>query len=180
MSRLLLIVLLFAPFAALADGSIYRTTDAQGNVVFTDAPDAGSKDAEVVDMHRTNTAPPPEIAVLPAKKPQTEQSQLSSQVVTITSPPTETTIPNGPGDFTVSVSLDSDLDEEQSLQLFMNGEPSGEQQLSTSWHLSGVFRGEHSITVGVIDESGETITLSEPVTVYVYRPSVNAIHARPR
>ena len=45
MSRLLLLILLLFPLGSVAD-TVYRTTDAQGNVVFTDTPPANATPAE--------------------------------------------------------------------------------------------------------------------------------------
>ena len=52
----LLLSLLLISLAATAQ--IYKTTDEQGNVVFTDQPPEGVE-REEVELQRTNTAPPP-------------------------------------------------------------------------------------------------------------------------
>ena len=88
----------------------------------------------------------------------------------ITSPTDETTIPNGPGNFSVSASVAPAMGPEHNLQLFMDGSPWGEAQRSARWSLTNVFRGEHQLTVAVVDGSGETIATSDPVRVYVFRP----------
>jgi hypothetical protein len=61
----------------------------------------------------------------------------------------------------------------ESLQLFMDGEPWDLAQAGMIWDLTNVFRGQHDITVGVINTDGETLTMSPPVRVFVHRPSVN-------
>ena len=123
MSRLLLLAMLLASFNSAAD-SIYRTTDAEGNVVFTDAPNASSRPAEQVEIQRTNSVSPA-------------------------------------------------LQKYQGLQLFVDGEAWGSPQRDTLWDLTNVFRGQHDITVAVVNNAGETITVSDPVRVYVHRPSTN-------
>jgi len=169
---LALALLLIAPF--LAAESIYRTTDKDGNVIFTDAPPADAGSAEPVGLQRTNTAPPPpERPDLQTDEGEKSTAEEAPYSVTITSPASETSIPMGPGNFTVRVRIDPPLQKYESLQLFMDGEPRGGPQASVIWDLTNVFRGAHDITVGVLDRDGETLATSAPVRVYVHRPSVN-------
>jgi hypothetical protein len=56
----------------------------------------------------------------------------------------------------------------------MDGTPWGEPQQATTWNLTNVFRGAHDITVAVVDEEGQQLANSEPVRVYVLRPSINS------
>ena len=164
-------LLLLTPLAAAQ--SIYRTTDEAGNVVFTDAPSADSRAAEPVGLQPTNTTPPPR--AIPALKSPANAPELTrtSYAIAITSPANETSIPRGPGNFTVTVAIQPALRRYESLQLFLDNVPSGSSQASMIWDLTNVFRGAHDITVGAIDRSGNTIAMSDPVRVYVHRPSIN-------
>ncbi len=167
-----LFLLVVAPLVA-AQG-IYRTTDEDGNVTFTDAPPADSNAAEPVGLNPTNTAsPPPKMPSLRSTRTEPEAAREPLYRVVINKPANETSIPMGPGNFSVTVSLMPDLRKYDSLQLFMDGEPRGAPQASKFWDLTNVFRGAHDITVGVIDSDGETVAISDPIRVYVHRPSVN-------
>lgn len=172
MSRLLLIALLLAPLTGLAD-SIYRTTDAEGNVVFTDAPPANSTPADRVDIQQVNTVEPPQDLGLPPPKSAEEKAGIDSYNVTIISPENETSFPTGPGNFSVRVRVNPSLKKYEGLQLFMDGQPWGAVQRDTMWDLTNVFRGQHDLTVGVINNAGQTLAMSEPVRVFVHRPSKN-------
>lgn len=173
MARFLALVLLLISPLVAAQG-IYRTTDEDGNVIFTDAPPADSSDSEKVGLQPTNRAPPPpDVPAFERKTNETGEAENSLYKVVIVTPANETTIPMGPGNFSVSASLDPSLKKYDSLQLFMDGEPWGSPQPSGFWDLTNVFRGAHDITVGVIDGGGENAGMSEPVRVYVLRPSVN-------
>ena len=77
------------------------------------------------------------------------------------------------------VNVNPALRQGDSLQLFMDGTPRGEPQQGANWDLTNVFRGRHDLTVGVIDGSGETIVVSDPVTVFVFRPSTNFTNRQP-
>jgi Domain of unknown function (DUF4124) len=173
MSKLLLLALLLTSFASSAD-SIYRTTDAEGNVVFTDAPNASSKPAESVEIQRINTVEPPRIITpLPDSDTANEQPEVPARTVTITTPANETSFPMGPGNFSVSVKVDPALKKYEGLQLFIDGQPWGSPQRDTMWDLINVFRGQHDLTVSVVDNSGQVLAMSAPVRVFVHRPSSN-------
>jgi len=173
MFKLLLLGLLLTSFASTAD-SIYRTTDAQGNVVFTDAPNTSSRPAEPVEIQRINTVEPPQmITPLPDLDGASEEPEAPARTVIITTPENETSFPMGPGNFSVSVRVDPALQKYEGLQLFMDGQPSGSPQRDIVWDLTNVFRGQHDITVAVVNNTGKVLAMSAPVRVYVHRPSSN-------
>jgi Domain of unknown function (DUF4124) len=161
---------LLAASAALAQ--IYKTTDAQGNVVFTDQPPADGGQAEQVELHPLNTTPatPVRPRPQPAKAADAPKAQYQ---VSIQAPANETTIPMGPGDFSVIAATQPPLAGGERLQLLLDGEQQGEPQAGGSWQLSNVFRGARQITVQRQSAEGKVLATSEPVTVYVHRPSVN-------
>jgi hypothetical protein len=170
----LLLSLLLISLTATAQ--IYKTTDEQGNVVFTDQPPEGVE-REEVELQRTNTAPPPpERPAPPAEEQEEDNEEAEAAVeygVVITVPADETTIPMGPGNFSVSAVVRPSLGADDRLQLLVDAVPWGEPQTVPSWALTNVFRGAHDITVAVVDSDGKHLAVSEPVRVYVLRPSVN-------
>tara|TARA_R110002110_G_scaffold205066_7_gene417179 strand:- start:324558 stop:325079 length:522 start_codon:yes stop_codon:yes gene_type:complete len=168
MSRTLF-ALLLVPL--LATAQIYKTTDEDGNVLFTDSP--GGATTEKIELPSTNTTAPPPAGVIPPPEPAPSEEEARQYEVTITSPDNETTIPMGPGNFSVSAAVTPRLIEGAQLQLLMDGEAQGEPQASGNWDLTNVFRGAHDLTVAVVDGSGERVAQSDPVRVYVLRPSVN-------
>jgi len=174
MSRLLLLALLLLPLSGLAQ-AVYRTTDAQGNVVFTDSPPANATPADRVEIRPTNTVQPPQIPPRPvSENTPNAEAEVAAYTLTITEPANETTIPMGPGNFSVSVNVSPALRSAENLQLFVNGAPQGEPQRASTWSLTNVYRGQHDLTVGVIDDSGKTLAISPPVRIFVQRPSINS------
>tara|TARA_B110000503_G_scaffold104677_1_gene156152 strand:- start:13490 stop:14020 length:531 start_codon:yes stop_codon:yes gene_type:complete len=172
MSRLLLLALILVSFNGTAD-SIYRTTDAEGNVVFTDAPNMTFQPAEQVEIQRTNTVESPQINPLPDTETAGEPEAPPPYTVTITNPADETSFPMGPGNFSVSARVSPELKKYEGLQLFVDGVAWGNPQRDTMWDLINVFRGQHDLTVAVVTNAGGTQTISAPVRVYVHRPSTN-------
>jgi hypothetical protein len=171
MSRTLLLTTLL--FAFTASAQIYKTTDEHGNVVFTDSPPADSASTQKIEVRQPNTAPAPASQAAPPPASEPAEQEVTTYEVAITAPANETTIPNGPGNFSVTGSVKPSLSTELALQLFMDGEPRGEPQRSTTWDLVNVFRGAHSLTIGVVDQQGKSIAVSDAVTVFVHRPSIN-------
>ncbi|MDJ0877543.1 MAG: DUF4124 domain-containing protein [Halieaceae bacterium] len=168
--KYLLILLFCTLLGTTASAQVYRVVDEHGNVTFTDKPPG---DAEPVEIREPNTTAPPDTSVFPAPppKPADEQDESGGYQVAITAPANETIIPRGPGNFSVSATVSPSLGRDHMLQLMMDGQPREEPQTSTSWALTNVFRGEHNITVTVIDKEGKTLATSEPVKVFVFRPS---------
>jgi len=109
----------------------------------------------------------------PRRAAPSEKAAKSTYTATITSPANETIIPNGPGNFSVSATVSPALQGDHRLQLLIDGTPVQEPQKGGSWSLTNVFRGEHSLVVSVIDETGAQVTASEPVIVFVFRPSTH-------
>ena len=168
--------LVFAMLAALSSAQVYKHVDEEGNVTFTDQP---PPNATPVEIGPINTAQPPVIAY-PKKAPSEPQaSEGASYQVSITAPAHEA-IFHGGGSFTVSASVSPALRGVHKLQLLMSGTPHEAAQKASSWGLTNVFRGEHVLEVAVVDGKGGQVAKSEPITVFVFRPSANNRNRRPR
>lgn len=166
-----LLLLLLVPTLSVAQ--IFKSTDAQGNVTYSDTPQQGST-SEQVKLPQTNTLAAPQ-SPKATKKPSTSAEPNMEAVtykVAVTSPANETTFPMGPGNFSVTASVQPPLGDDEQLQLFIDGTPSGAPQAANSWALTNVFRGAHDLTVAVVAK-GKALATSDPVRVYVLRPSIN-------
>lgn len=170
MTRLLFALALLTPLSVAAQ--IYKTTDEDGNVVFTDRPSADSGTGERIELKPTNTAPPPPEVHRPEPEPEPEE-ELVEYSVKIVTPTNETTIPMGPGNFLTSAKIEPNPEPGELVQLHVDGIPWGDPQKNASWALTNVFRGAHDLTVTLLDTEGAPLATSEPVRVYVLRPSIN-------
>jgi hypothetical protein len=168
----ILVLLLLIPMANPAVSEVYRTTDKNGNVVFTDSPSPeDAANAEAVKVTPTNiTASPQNIPALEAKPKPLKGVPLT---VAITAPANDTIIPRGPGNFSVSAEAGTPLGENHRLQLFIDGAAHSEPQSGGQWELTNVYRGQHDLTVTIVDDSGESLATSSAVRVYVFRPSAS-------
>lgn len=164
---------LAAPVAA----QIYKVTDEEQGVIFTDRPgNVGStsgRNVEEVELSDTNTVAP----VTPTRPRSTstakaEPEESEAPTVSITSPGNESTIAMGPGNFAVSALAKPPLARGESLVLLIDGQPVGAAQTSSSWFVEGALRGPHDLVVQRTTSRGTTVAISEPVRIYVLRPSI--------
>ncbi|MBM69146.1 MAG: hypothetical protein CME43_06670 [Haliea sp.] len=171
MIRLLLLLSLLLPVATQASQPIYKSTDAQGNVVFTDKPPAEGTAREEVTLRRLNTQPAPDMSSAPAPRDIAPEAEPAvARTVTITSPADQTVIPMGQGDFTVEASAQPPLSSGEKLVLQIDGAPVGDAQTNGRWALTNVLRGGHDLTVVRLGASGAEVARSPSVHVQVMRP----------
>ncbi|WP_163835981.1 DUF4124 domain-containing protein [Spartinivicinus ruber] len=147
---------------------IYKTTDKDGKVVFTDKPEG--KPAESVELKKGNTIS------LPSAKPSTshrsgdsEQGGANYREFTIKQPDQDATI-RGSGNFSVLASISPNLRPGDSVQLYLDGKPYGNKQRGLLFNLNNIDRGTHSIVVKVLNSDGRVLK-SASVTVHIHRPN---------
>lgn len=175
-ARLLLCLLLGLGLATTAHAQIYKTVDKDGKVIYTDKP-RGDQPAEAVNLPPINTVPTESPTYLPGPARQ-EVPQTLHYEVDIISPRENVTIPPGQRDLGIAVTLNQPLAEDHWLLYFMNGELL-EETRNTNILIQDVFRGSHTLVVEIIDDSGNSLAKSAPVTVNVIRPTINRPQNRP-
>ena len=150
---------------------VYKITDEDGNVFFTDQPPA--VDAESVELHTIRplnaaaplAAKPVEAEAAPAEVPIPFETRIEL-------PADGSTIPMGPGNFSVTVSISPPLTDSEHLQLEIDGAPYGPPQKQLRWSLNNIYRGEHQLQVQRLHISRAQVDVSDTSTVFVLRPSV--------
>ncbi|TAL65630.1 MAG: DUF4124 domain-containing protein [Legionella sp.] len=173
MKKLILFLSLMTLCICAASAQIYKWTDAQGNVHFSDVPHDG---AEKVKINESQTFSPPKPingnnSTL-GTKDQTSNKPRSYTKVVISQPQNEATVRNNNGYLVVAVELEPDLTPGDNLQLLFDGAPIGEPQPNLSFQLNGIYRGEHTIAVQVLDPSGQVLNTSDSVTFFMHRARV--------
>jgi hypothetical protein len=157
---------------AVAATPVYQVTDEDGNVLFTDQPAAvDAESAEQLTIRPLNTAEPPPAATPDEPKP-TPAAMIIPFETRIEQPAHGSTIPMGPGAFTVTVSISPPLTDSEHLQLEMDGAPYGPPQTQHQWSLTNIYRGAHQLRVQRLQNSGAQLDVSDASTVFVLRPSV--------
>lgn len=164
-----LTLLLLLTLSVCTSAQVYRTTDSEGNVIFTDSPPPGSAATEQVDIKPTNTTPPPRVIDRSDQVKPEKPTKIASKV-TITSPADGDTIPMGPGNFSVSASTSPPLQPDERLVLEISGEIWGEPQAAGYWTVTNVRRGEHTLVVLRQSSESEEVIRSPEVRLLVLRP----------
>jgi len=166
-SRLLLIAALQLPIVAHAQssGTVFRSVDEQGRVIFSDRP---SDDAETVNVHPANT-----MRVAPSE-PRTISAQEAPPAVTgyaalrINAPPHDSLVRSNLGEIAVAIHIEPALQAGHRMQLLLDGSVAGEPD-SGSWLLEGVAPGSHILQLQILDQDGQIIFRSDSSTVHLQR-----------
>ena len=150
---------------------VYKWTDSHGVVHFSDSPHAGSEQLKIPDAQ--TFSPPvsntPESISNPGNTSVTENSTQYSKIE-IMQPINQATIRNNQGYVVVSVVLVPSLVQGDTLQMIFDGAPLGDPQPNLIFELSGIYRGSHTLAVSVLNEKGEVLKTSEPITIFMQRP----------
>lgn len=173
-SLVVAVLLVFVTLSPVIKADIYKVTNADGSVIYTDQPpdDADNASVELLKPTTTNRVPGLNIRNPEAVPTDTIDAKPEQKSVTIVSPQDQTTIPMGAGHFTVTADVSPELAPDESLELMMDGEPVGEATANPVWDLRFVIRGEHKLEVSRLDGGGNITATSDVITVYVLRPSV--------
>ncbi|MDI1351158.1 MAG: DUF4124 domain-containing protein [bacterium] len=161
-------------FFCTSYAQIYKWTDEQGVVHFSDHPHQGSEKIKIPEV-QAYSPPSPLKTEIPPIEPSSEKKDSAYQSITITQPLNESTIRNNDGYVAAAVQVLPDLIKGDNLQLLFDGAPMGEPQPNVLFQLNGIFRGKHTIAVKIVDEKGETIMTSDTITFYMFRPRVGMV-----
>ncbi|TFH87793.1 DUF4124 domain-containing protein [Billgrantia azerbaijanica] len=180
MAKVAWIVVMGLALAAQAGATtVYRTTDAQGNVVFTDDPERGG---ERVELEPVTVVPSREAGAAPRAQPETTQRPESApgrpfmpyDRFRIATPADEETLPTGAaGNVAVELAIVPPLREDHRVRLLLDGRVSQSALHTDAFLLNNLPRGEHVLQAELLDAGGEVRHRTEPVTLYVQRASVN-------
>lgn len=150
---------------------VYKTVDKDGNVVYSDTP--SNEQAKAVELK--------EITTMPADVPRETSSYTPqdngavSYEVNIVSPRNEVVIPPGQRDLAVAISLNPSLHQDHLITYYLDGELLQETK-STSIVIQDPPRGGRTLTVEIINQQGDVLGVSQPLTVNIIRTSVNKAH----
>ena len=145
---------------------MYKTIDANGNVIYSDKPTGPN--SEKIDVA--------EPIVVPRVIPQTRTVKVTppplaaptSYIVAMTYPTPEMHINPGTFHLPVQVSTEPTLHQDHRLVILDNGEATEELIIEY------IIRGTHVIQAQVVDAKGNVLGSSDAVNVYVHRPSINS------
>lgn len=176
--RALILLLALVP-GLVAAGEIYRSTDEEGNPLFTDDPP--DDDAEPVELDPITSVPPPETGD-GAEGQQGSggssggdgQGGPAYHGISITYPPADQAVRHNGGLVPVRVALepeDARLAEGHQVEILLDGDVRA-SGASLQVSVSAVARGPHTVRARVIDATGATVVTSPPVDFFLLRAAV--------
>ncbi len=169
MKLLLLAILVGFSFQVGAQTKIYKYTDENGIVHFTDkkpfadAPEEKLKSIVVIPAKQFDPAPNRRREMHKEK-----QAEKKFDNFVMVSPANEETLSGTGGNVLASVSLEGGLPKNYRIKFYIDGLPHGKVK-STSQLIADVVRGEHTIYAEMIDASTRRVILTTPKTVFFMR-----------
>lgn len=150
-----------------AGHTVYRSTDANGKVTFTDAPptDRPSIPIQIADP---NVLPAESVEASPEKKPDDKPAYKSCR---LTSPQPDQTYGNEVESLSVDVELQPRLQKGDRVQFYLDGAPWGEPIRGLHKQLFTMERGTHTVEAEVINADKRKLIASEKVTFHIKRTS---------
>lgn len=181
MSRIVLfavLTLLMNPVQAV----ICKQVDAQGVVSYSDLPrDKCTQPVTLPDYSRyapRPISPAPQPALLPSSEgkddTQTAQPFSGYTEMRIEQPAEGASVWNNEGKVPVAVFLSPALQPGHKIQILLDGQPAGPPFGSLAAALTNVDRGTHRISAQLLDQEGNVLKKTGPVSFTLHRTSVNS------
>jgi hypothetical protein len=146
-----------------AGKKIYKVRDEDGNVTFTDEPPE-DRDSEEVQLQKSNNMRMESVPTPSLPEPEEEEKAISYELE-VTSPANDGVLRHPTEPVPVKYSVKPAPKSGHQVQVLHNGEVVEGEALE--WPI----RGQHQVSVRVVDADGNVVSKSEPNTFFVHRPS---------
>ena len=170
---LALILGLAAWSATGAQSQIYRTVDANGNVVFTDVPPVnrqGQPDGTKVNVEPSNTYEPPVLAAPPSTSASSGGGGSSYySELAVVAPVEDATIRDNAGEVLIQAVSTPPLRSDHRMLLVMDGAPTEVEAVDGVFELTNVDRGTHTAGARIVNGDGVVQIESPAVTFHLLR-----------
>jgi hypothetical protein len=173
--RIALALGIIAALSLPAQAEIYKTVDEQGNVVFTDIPPReDDENAEQIIIENPNSfaveeaIPNADAWIVEPEEGEGEEPPFRYLALEIVSPADDEPIRENAGNITVITNLNPRLQRGHVARLLMDGDVVQEGP-QASFSLANVDRGTHTISVEIVNESGEVLIRSGESTFHLLR-----------
>ena len=143
----------------------WRWVDDKGVVHFSDTPRPG---AERVELQSAQGFAAPAVQDAPATAAAGDAEPFQYEQLEVASPIQDETLWNIETELSVRIAVAPSLRPGHALRLLVDGQSVTEEPVrATQFTVGGVYRGTHTATVTVVDQDGETLQQSDPVTFHV-------------
>lgn len=154
--------------SSLAFAEIYKTVDKNGRVTFSDVPPPNT-DAKPIELKSLNTTPPP--PPVPAYIPPNPKIDPDGYELHLLAPENGTTLLPNERSVTISARLNLPLQNDDMFAYKLDDKIIF-KTMESSYNLDEPPRGEHSVSVAIVDREGKSLAQSEAATIIVMRPPV--------
>ena len=174
--RIALVALLVLPLLAFAAGKpeVYKWVDDKGVVHYTDKPPSeNAKPAKLPPLQTYKGGTNPNLGKYDKPTPRTPAAAPGGAQLQLVTPAADETFHSGERTVPVAVMVTPSLVEGQQLIYLLDGVPQATPTTSTSFDLTNVERGTHSVSATLVDASGQQLGQSNAVTFHMMPPTVN-------
>ncbi len=187
-SILILIVSLLTLAAGSLAAQVYKTVDEDGNVSYTDQPPAdGSQPIKLKEISVVETPTYETPATAEADGTESEEDKPPSmrslrrtyRDFAIVAPLSEESVWHPEAPITVAWNTATPLQAGMTVSVSVDGN----KRISTTSSripVSGLERGEHTVTAQLLTDRNQVIATAEPVTFFVRQPNIYTNRPRPR
>jgi len=172
MIRFLLLTLFTLSIATPVIGStakIYVWVNEKGQTVYSDTPRPGAEEVKTKPSNVIQSSKRVETQTLDINVKKIEDEY--QMIVTI--PKNNSTIRDNTGSVFIQGIIKPIFKRGLKIQLMLDDKPYKKPQSHGKFSLKNIDRGEHQIKMKLLNEKGKVIALSEAITFYMHRTSVN-------
>jgi uncharacterized protein DUF4124 len=167
-TRILLLVLSITLSTIVVAETVYKTRDAEGNIIFSDVPSEGAETIEIEEAQTISIPEPKRIGDRPTTKLVPEETDYSQ--LKIITPENDATIRSNEGIVNINVEITPELDEEHVLVFLLDDEEVSSGK-SLQYSSTNLDRGTHSITVEVKNEKDKVLKRSDKQVFHLHKQS---------
>lgn len=146
----------------------FKCKGPKGETVFSDTPCGDGKTIELKEVPTVEITPVQPLAPLPASK----KSTMERYDISFSSPAPDAVLRDNEGSLNVAINIKPALGPDSHIQLKVNGSPHGGPGRQTSWQLSDLERGVHTLQVEVLNHKGSVVA-SAQTSFTLHKASAN-------
>jgi len=164
------IVMSLTPLS-LASADVYKVTDDQGNITYTDTvpAEAAADRVQLPPVNKVPTLTP--AATTPPRSADTDLSPAFNgySFAALVSPLNDSLVHFDQSQVLAQLALTPELGADHRVQFYVDSSAFGPPVATSSLAITGLERGTHHISARVLSSQGAVLVIAKPVTVHVQR-----------
>lgn len=156
-------------FSMLTQATVYKWSDKDSKVYYSDKPHQNAEPVELKEK-TLNKIALPSIDASDSDK----TIEKISYHINITSPEEEATIRDNNGNFEVTATVIPEIKSQYLMVLKLDGQRITSPQPSSTFKLTNIDRGEHTIVVDALTQNGKVFASSPPRKIFLHQATINS------